>query len=322
MSGRESGILPGNPPGSQLVRHGLLSRGLSGSQLKLAAVITMLIDHTAFLLLGRGWLPALAEQLRLLAAAGSGIRQPAYATLLASYQSWVLVYRTMRTMGRVAFPIYAFLLVEGYCHTRDWRRYGVRLGIFALVSEIPFDLVTTGSMFSPMVQNVFFTLLIGLLTLKALDFLGNPSASPGPSSRSAFPGQPSQPVSPGPSSQPTFPAYQSGMAGSLLRAAVLVGALYLAWHLHTDYDYGGILLILVFYYFRAWRQRGCFIGLFWMMCVSGTWYYLPGYMASFGLIWLYNGQRGWQPWPWKMAYYLFYPLHLLALYGIYVVLIV
>ena len=322
MSGRESGILPGNPPGSQPVRHGLLSRGLSGSQLKLAAVITMLIDHTAFLLLGRGWLPALAEQLRLLAATGSGIRQPAYATLLASYQNWVLVYRAMRTMGRVAFPIYAFLLVEGYCHTRDWRRYGVRLGIFALVSEVPFDLVTTGSMFSPMVQNVFFTLLIGLLTLKALDFLGNPSASPGQSSRSAFPGQPSQPVSPGPSSQPTFQAYQSGMTGSLLRAAVLVGALYLAWYLHTDYDCGGILLILVFYYFRAWRQRGCFIGLFWMMCVSGTWYYLPGYMASFGLIWLYNGQRGWQPWPWKMAYYLFYPLHLLALYGIYVVLIV
>ena len=114
----------------------------------------------------------------------------------------------------------------------------------------------------------------------------------------------------------------SGMIGSLLRAAVLVGALYLAWYLHTDYDCGGILLILVFYYFRAWRQRGCFIGLFWMMCVSGTWYYLPGYMASFGLIWLYNGQRGRQPWPWKMAYYLFYPLHLLALYGIYAVLMV
>lgn len=322
MSGRESGILPGNPPGSQPVRHGLLSRGLSGSQLKLAAVITMLIDHTAFLLLGRGWLPALAEQLRLLAASGSGIRQPAYAALLASYQNWVLVYRAMRTMGRVAFPIYAFLLVEGYCHTRDWRRYGARLGIFALVSEIPFDLVTTGSMFSPMVQNVFFTLLIGLLTLKALDFLGNPSVSPGQPSQSVSPGPSSRPASPGSPSQPTFPAYQSGMTGSLLRAAVLVGALYLAWYLHTDYDCGGILLILVFYYFRAWRQRGCFIGLFWMMCVSGTWYYLPGYMASFGLIWLYNGQRGRQPWPWKMACYLFYPLHLLALYGIYAVLIV
>lgn len=322
MSGRESGILPGNPPGSQPVRHGLLSRGLNGSQLKLAAVITMLIDHTAFLLLGRGWLPALAEQLRLLAASGSGIRQPAYAALLASYQNWVLVYRAMRTMGRVAFPIYAFLLVEGYCHTRDWRRYGARLGIFALVSEVPFDLVTTGSMFSPMVQNVFFTLLIGLLTLKALDFLGNPSVSPGQPSQSVSPGPSSRPASPGSPSQPAFPAYQSGMTGSLLRAAVLVGALYLAWYLHTDYDYGGILLILVFYYFRAWRQRGCFIGLFWMMCVSGTWYYLPGYMASFGLIWLYNGQRGRQPWLWKMAYYLFYPLHLLALYGIYAVLIV
>ncbi len=322
MSGRESGILPGNPPGSQPVRHGLLSRGLNGSQLKLAAVITMLIDHTAFLLLGRGWLPALAEQLRLLAASGSGIRQPAYAALLASYQNWVLVYRAMRTMGRVAFPIYAFLLVEGYCHTRDWRRYGARLGIFALVSEVPFDLVTTGSMFSPMVQNVFFTLLIGLLTLKALDFLGNPSVSPGQPSQSVSPGPSSRPASPGSPSQPAFPAYQSGMTGSLLRAAVLVGALYLAWYLHTDYDCGGILLILVFYYFRAWRQRGCFIGLFWMMCVSGTWYYLPGYMASFGLIWLYNGQRGRQPWPWKMACYLFYPLHLLALYGIYAVLIV
>lgn len=109
-------------------------RGLSGSTLKLIAVISMLIDHTGAVLL-----------------TGSPY------------------YSLCRTLGRLAFPIFCFLLVEGYVHTHDVKKYASRLAVFALLSEIPFDLAISGNMFNPYYQNVFFTLVLGLATLYGMD---------------------------------------------------------------------------------------------------------------------------------------------------------
>jgi hypothetical protein len=83
----------------------------------------------------------------------------------------------MRAVGRLAFPIFAFLLCEGYSHTRSVRRYAVRLGVFALISEIPFDLMGGGNLFDPGHQNIFFTLLIGLLTIYGIDKLRDGAGS-------------------------------------------------------------------------------------------------------------------------------------------------
>ena len=71
----------------------------------------------------------------------------------------------MRIVGRLAFPIFAYLLVEGFIYTSDVKKYLVRLGIFALVSEIPFDLAFFGTVFAPVHQNVFFELFCGILML-------------------------------------------------------------------------------------------------------------------------------------------------------------
>lgn len=112
-------------------------QGLDGTQLKWIALVTMFIDHTG---------AAVVE--RLLSETS-----PAWLTAL---------YFALRIIGRLAFPIYCFLLAEGFAHTHSRPKYLARLAVFALVAEVPFDLATQGLVYYPGYQNVFFTLALGL----------------------------------------------------------------------------------------------------------------------------------------------------------------
>ena len=75
----------------------------------------------------------------------------------------------MMILGRLAFPIFAFQTAEGYRHTHNFKGYCKRLAIFALVSEIPFNLMVSGSLLYPSHQNVMVTMLLGLLACRAYD---------------------------------------------------------------------------------------------------------------------------------------------------------
>lgn len=176
--------------------------GISGSTLKLIAVISMMIDHTG------------ATVLRTL------MRHP---VILGSGQGqfWQQIYQYSRDIGRIAFPIFCFLIVEGFLHTHDPKKYAGRLFLFALISEIPFDIALKGSWFYPGKQNVYFTLLFGLLVLMGLSrFRFHPWSS--------------------------IPIIAAGMCAAQL--------------LHTDYSYKGVFLIVVLYILRDTRLYQCIGG--------------------------------------------------------------
>ena len=117
----------------------------SGSALKLIAVATMLIDHIASALLRNH----------------SFFNQ----TLEIGSKSYDLsIYIFLRTIGRIAFPIYGFLLTEGFRYTHDRKKYALNLLGFALISEIPWNLLHGGTLLYGS-QNVFFTLFLGLLCM-------------------------------------------------------------------------------------------------------------------------------------------------------------
>jgi hypothetical protein len=122
---------------------------IDGCVLKIIAMVSMFIDHMAIALIGNN-----------------------SSVMSASFMLWdrqikmEQVYNAMRGVGRLAFPIYCFLLVEGFVHTSSVKKYLIRLGIFAIISEIPFNLLLYQSVTGIGHQNVFFTLFIGLLTMQ------------------------------------------------------------------------------------------------------------------------------------------------------------
>ena len=130
----------------------------------------------------------------------------------------------MRLAGRLAFPIYCFLLVEGFVHTHDFRKYALRMLGFALLSEFPFDWAFFSGVWWGH-QNVYFTLLLGLLAMKALDTFRTGEGTPD--------------------------------ARGILCAAACTGAAAL---LRCDYDVMGMALILALYLTRKDRAAQCIAG--------------------------------------------------------------
>ena len=120
-------------------------------------------------------------------------------------------YLGFRIIGRIAFPIFAFTLVEGFLHTRDVKKYMMRLGLLALISEVPFDLAFFGTPLEFGHQNVFFTMFLGIAMLYLL--LKNVS--------------------------------------KLRQFLIVLAMLLLAEFMRTDYSSAGLLTIFLFYQWRG-----------------------------------------------------------------------
>ena len=138
----------------------------SGTALKTIACITMLIDHIGASCIEAG---LLLPELETGEVSGGAWDQ------LSLFQ----LDRVLRFTGRLAFPIFCFLLVEGFVHTRDVKKYVRRLFLFALISEVPFDLAFFRTPFALDHQNVYWTLALGVLAMAGLKRLEKENGLPG-----------------------------------------------------------------------------------------------------------------------------------------------
>lgn len=236
---------------------------MNGAKLKWLAIITMFLDHFAAVIL-TGIINV------------SDFNQ-VYPHLNRFY-CIVFIY-IMRGIGRLAFPIFCFLLTEGIRHTSNHIKYGVRLALFAVISEVPFDLAFQGHVLEFTYQNVFFTLFIGYLTIEGLRFI-------------------------------FCKLDRSNAIYWSLSCLVIVMGLYIAQLLSTDYGAKGVSVIVIMYLCGSKKTLGTIASL--LPMISLNLLEIPALIDAF-FIRKYDGTRGKQM---KYFFYFFYPVHLIFLYGL------
>ena len=223
---------------------------LSRNQLKWIAIWSMVIDHIGYLFVPQSTMPVL--------------------------------YHIMRGIGRLSFPLICFLLVQGFIYTHSRGKYLARLWCFAVISEIPYDLVFSGKMVARSDQNVFFTLGIGLAVLWGIA------------------------------------ETEKRIVGANRCAAdllIVFGGLGTAVLFQCDYSMWGILMITAFYVCRY--DFRILLWLFPVICLCQNWMELIAVLAL-APVRLYSAERdqGKTRMP-RGFFYWFYPIHLLVLWGIY-----
>ncbi|EOS20193.1 MULTISPECIES: TraX family protein [Bacteroidales] len=214
----------------------------SGSVLKIIAIVSMVIDHCAYFLMDNN------------------------STL----------YEAMRCVGRIAFPVFAFLIAEGFAYTHNRKRYFTRLLVFAVISEVSWYLLNGADG----THNVMFTLALGVVALAVLEKLKE---------------------------------------NSVLCGIAILSIAYLATWSGVDYEWRGILMILVFNLLRNQNDNLPFpygrmmqlLCAFPLMMHYGS----IGALLACMTIFLYDGARGFiKGNVAKYGFYAFYPVHLLLIW--------
>ncbi|MEG0692172.1 MAG: TraX family protein [Oscillospiraceae bacterium] len=241
------------------------------------------------------WLPTLSREWLKGLAMLFMVFDHAYMTVVN-----VAGYQWMTQIGRIAFPIFAFQIAEGYAHTSSKNKYLLNMLIFALISEIPYNLMMGGEVIGPFHQNVMFTFLIALVFLKFIDkvLLLN-----------------------------IHWAIKAVFIGGICTLSVVVGTL-----TFVDYSGFGVLTVLIFYIAKLMPKQYMTITIqvlgLWMInyiYLGGKVIILPGgyefpeqafALLSLLFIWMYSGKKslkGKSEIRFKYFAYLFYPAHILAL---------
>lgn len=228
---------------------------------------------------------------------GTWLKGLAMFLMFLDHACWSIAsdHQWMTCAGRLAFPIFAFMVAEGYRHTSDFNRYLKRMFLFALISEIPFDLMIGGALINPFHQNVMFTFCLALLLLRLADR-----------------------------------AWQRNWWCGVL-VAVVAGILGygLGFITFVDYYGYGVITVLVFWlagkFPFGWALELAALAYINLELMGGMSYVLNLWgrevwvsRQAFALlalipIWLYNGRRGPGGKVWQYSVYAFYPVHILIL---------
>lgn len=228
--------------------------GLSSFVLKIIAAVTMVIDHFAILFL----------------------------------DNHHAIYMAARGIGRISFPIFAFLLVEGFFYTRDRVKHGIILGSFAIISEIPYNMLY-GSVFNLSHQNVILTLFIGYMMIWALESISMYRVN---------------------YSENLLKKIGAGRMNTILELFVMLLAFAIGYFINCSYSYAGIMLILCFYVFRKHHIGRAVSNIVFNIGMFG---YSIQWLGVFSIIPIafYNEKPG--RYKWKYFFYIFYPAHILIL---------
>lgn len=249
-------------------------KGLSGSTLKLVAIVAMFIDHFAAIILDR-----YLVSIGILSLNQDTVLLPENRTMLIIY----CIDLAMRLIGRLGFPLFCFLLVEGYYHTRNKAKYGMRLAMFALISEIPFDLGFKSQVLEFTYQNVFFTLFFGFVMIWGIDEFNMQMKE-------------------------KFEGKLRLFLCILGTVSITVAGGVIVELLKTDYASIGVITIVLMFLLH----KKSFAGSMALGCFALT-VRMPVEITSFitvPLVAKYNGTRGLKL---KYFFYLFYPVHILLL---------
>jgi hypothetical protein len=264
---------------------------LSGYVLKLIAIVCMLIDHI-----------------------GAVFNTSVFS--LDTY--WVLRY-----IGRVAFPVFCFLIVEGAVHTHNRKAYLLRLGFFALLSEIPFNLAFNDKLIYANSTNVYFTLFLGLLAITVTQVLlgDTPTGVAGNTVPSRYAVSPAENDAVPAGSDALSSIYSEiisrlrALPAQLRVCLSLFSALLccmLAQLLDTDYSFGGVLIIYMMFLLRSKPLIRDVAMIILLYLFFGKVELYGG--AAILLFYFYNGKRGPNPKWLQYLFYFFYPVHLLVLW--------
>ena len=284
------------------------SKRISSSQLKLIAIVLMFIDHIGAILIDGYFYETgiLVDNMFTITRE---------APMFSMVEKLYYIDIALRLIGRLAFPLFAFLLVQGFMHTRSKKKYLIRLLIFALISELPFGLVM--AVIHQPSRNVFFTLSLGFMAIWGIEYIDSKGAASKKEVASAAPDAPSEEAGNDGSASAAggilTKALVSPSSRNFLTIIWLAACCGLAALIKSDYSSFGVLTIVALYIFRREPVKSMAIACAILTLLGGL-IEFPAFLNLL-LIRRYNGEKG-RPLFGKYFFYAFYPVHMLLLYCI------